>query len=212
MAVEMVRRDVEENGDVEHEALGQFELVGAELQHIDAVGAQRFEQQDRHAEIAAGLRLAPGLRQDMADQRGGRRFAVGAGNAGEMRLALGQCQQFDVADDRHAGGARLRRHRMRLRIAVRNARRQHQRPRRCEIGGAEIDDRQPGLSGGVALRRCIVPGHDRGAPPLQRGGGCQAGARQAEHSDLLVAELGDFDHRLTAASAWRARRSPGSKR
>ncbi len=53
VAVEMIGRDVEQDRDVENEALGQFELIGAHLEHVDAIGAERLERQRRYAEIAA---------------------------------------------------------------------------------------------------------------------------------------------------------------
>src|SRR6185437_1404976 len=85
VAVEVVGRDVEQNRDVEHQVVRQFELVGAELQHVSVVSAERLEQQRGYAEIAAHRYLAAGFGQNVGGQGCGRRFAVGAGDAGKTR-------------------------------------------------------------------------------------------------------------------------------
>ena len=70
-------------------------------------------------------------REDVADQRGRRRFAVGAGDSDIARVRLSAAQQFDIADDLGAGLARPQHGRMRLGKAVRDAGRQHQRRECC---------------------------------------------------------------------------------
>ena len=47
----------------------------------------RLQIEDRHADIAAELHVAPGLAQNMRDQRRRRRFAIGAGDGDEGRAA-----------------------------------------------------------------------------------------------------------------------------
>ena len=110
----MVGRDVEPDRDIGAEAIEQLELVGRELQHIEAARPERREIERAAADIAADLAAPPGLDEDMADQGRRRRFAVGAGDADETRLGLGAGQQLDVADDLLAGRARRRGDRMRL--------------------------------------------------------------------------------------------------
>ncbi len=105
----MIGRDVEQHGDVEDEAVGQLELIGAHLQHVDAVAIERLERQHRQADIAADLDLHAGGGKDMTEQRRGGRFAVGAGDAGEPRFAPVARQQLDIADDLDAGRAGARR-------------------------------------------------------------------------------------------------------
>ncbi len=212
VALEMVRRDVEQDGDVEGQALRQLELIGAHLQHIDAVGGEGRERQRRRAEIAADRHLAPGLGDDMADQRSRRRFAVGAGDADIARVGAALREQLDVADDLGAGGAGARGDGIGLRIGVRDAGREDERGNAGEVAGGEIDDGHACRRRGAALGGRVVPGHDAGAAALQRLRRDEAGAGEAHDGHLLAPERRHVDHAPTAASGWRARRSPGSRR
>ncbi len=202
VAAEMVGRDVQQHCDVERQAAGEFELIGAQLQHVNPVLAQRLEQQRGEAQIAAHRDLAPGLLEDMGDQRGGGRFAVGAGDAGEARFLAGERQQLDVADDRQSRLARQLGDRMRLGIGVRNAGRQHQRLGVRQAVPQKIGQGQPGILRGLALVGRVVPGQHARAAQLQRLGRRQARARQPQHGHGLIAEIRHRDHRLTSASAW----------
>ena len=75
---------------------------------MDARIVGRREIEDRHADIAAHRDVAPGFAQDMGDQRGGRRLAVGAGDGDERRVGRARgalaSEELDVADDLDAGG------------------------------------------------------------------------------------------------------------
>ena len=98
----MVGRDVEQHRDVAIEALGQVDLVARQFEHIDPAFGQRVLRQDRQADVAAHrARHARGL-EDVVDQRGGGRLAVGAGDPDHLvrrQLGPGAGEQLDVADD-----------------------------------------------------------------------------------------------------------------
>jgi hypothetical protein len=53
MAVEVVGRDVEENGDVEARRRAQLELVARHLEHVGAVLALPRQRERGHADVAA---------------------------------------------------------------------------------------------------------------------------------------------------------------
>jgi len=128
----MIRRDVEQHRDIAIEALGQVDLVTRQLQHIDAAFGQRVLRQDRQADVAAHRRRhARGL-EDVMDQRGRGRLAVGAGNADHLvrrKLGPGTGKQLDVADDLNAriGGT------LRDRVAV-------EREARSDDDGIELGE------------------------------------------------------------------------
>src|SRR3546814_16724432 len=67
---------------------------------IEAVFGHRLERQRRHAEIAADRGPPACFFQEVADERSGRRFSVGPGNADIARLGGGAGEQLDVAADR----------------------------------------------------------------------------------------------------------------
>ena len=194
ITVEMIRGDVEENGDVAVEAVGEIDLVGRKLEHIDPVLGERLLAQDRVADIAGHRRRQPGGPGDVADQSGGRRLAVGAGNSHHLvareRLA-GQSEQFDVADDRHAGVARLARDR----VAVERYARGHDDSRiAAEVSGQQIAD--PGLADdGIARLLAIVPGQYLRSAGDERVDGGEPGTGKAQHRIFLPGECGARDHR-----------------
>ena len=105
VAVEVVRRDVQEHGDVEGRLDGQIELVGGKLQDEGAVARHRREVEGGGSQIAADADAAgPGRAQQVADERRRRRLAVGAGDADVARLRQRAPEQLDVADHLDAGG------------------------------------------------------------------------------------------------------------
>ena len=169
MAIDVVGRDVEPHRDMGVEGLQQFELVGRQLQHVEAALAQRRQVERAAADIAADLAAHAGLGEDMADQRRRRRLAVGAGDGDEPRLVLGARQQLDVADDRLAGGARRGGHGMRLGKGAGNARADDQRGDARPVDARGVGDVQPGLRGGIARGGVVVPGRcSRCRPPSGR--------------------------------------------
>ena len=176
----------------------EIDLIGRDFQHINAPGRERLERQHRHADIAAHLRVAAGAFDEMRDQRGGGRFAVGAGDGDQRTIAAGlralAAEQFDVADDLDIGLVGERRRPMRRRMRQRHAGRQHQRGDvrpvefaqilRLEAGGLRLGD----------LLVVVVEGDDLGAALHQRARRQQAGTAEAEDRDLSSGERGDRDH------------------
>ena len=208
----MVGRDVEPDRDVGAEALEQLELVGRQLQHIDAVVAERRQIEHAAADIAADLAAPAGLVEDVADQGRRGRLAVGAGYTDEPRLRLRAGQKLDVADDLLAGRARRRRHGMGLGQTARNAGTddecRHARP----IDGRRLDDGDAGLGRRLARSGIVVPGDKVDPGGLERSRGRQAGARQPQHDERRTLQHAKIDHGLTGASRWRGRPSPGWRR
>ena len=80
----MILRHVQQNADGGAQRRRQIDLIGRHFQHVGTAGRERLERQHRHADIAAHLRVAAGAVDQMRDQRGGGRFAVGAGD-GDQR-------------------------------------------------------------------------------------------------------------------------------
>ena len=115
VSVEMVRRDVEQHRDVAIEALRQVDLVARQLEHIDPAFGQRILGEDRQTDVAAHRRRnACGL-ENVVDERGRRRLAVGAGDPDDLvrrKLGPGAGEQLDVADDFDSGLAGALRDRM----------------------------------------------------------------------------------------------------
>ena len=85
--VEMVGRDVEQHADrrARATARGRSGTTSISMTWTRFVG-RRLERQDRGADIAAHLHVAPGLAQDVGDERRRRRLAVGAGDGDERRV------------------------------------------------------------------------------------------------------------------------------
>ena len=102
-------------GALERTGLAETTRIVYTSDHGDNIGARGMWGKSTHYDDAAGVR------QDVADQRCGRRFAVGSGDADITRRTLRAGEQLDVADDLGAGGARPRDHRMRRRMAVRSS-------------------------------------------------------------------------------------------
>ena len=111
----MIGGNVKQHCDVAIECLRQVDLVAGQFQHVDPACRKRRLREDRQADIAAHQAGdARGL-QDVVDERGSRRLAVGAGDADDLvrwKIAAGLREEFDIADDGNAGGARLRRERV----------------------------------------------------------------------------------------------------
>ncbi len=213
VTIEMIGGDVEKHRHVEHHGGVELQLKRRQLQDIGSVACERTERQHRRSEIAAHLARASGRPQDVTDQGGGRGFSVGAGDADVGGVRLGAVEQFAIADDRAARGARAAYHGMRLRMREGDARTGHQGLGLLQVAVVKVHQRDPGRGGGVAVLRIIVPGPDRGVAVGQRAGGGHAGHPEPEDGDGLIGEEGQFDHRfLTATSTWTARPAPGWRR
>ncbi|MEJ0041972.1 MAG: hypothetical protein WDM81_07055 [Rhizomicrobium sp.] len=195
MAVDVVRRDVGKHRDVGHQAGREIDLVGRKFQHIDRLGSRRVEVEHRLADIAADLHVVARRREDVADQGGGGRLAVGAGYR-DHRAAAGHGgvgrhlarEQLHVADDVDAGGAGAFDDGVGFGMRQRHAGREHQRlqlvPR--PIGEGHDDGAEAGgFAAGLFL---VVPGIDMRAAGLHRRDRRHAAARQAEDADVPMRE------------------------
>ena len=110
VAIDMVFADIEQDADRRIETRGEIDLIRRHLDDVDPSHARRLQRQDRGADIAAHLRVVTGDPHQMRDQRGGGRFAVGAGDGDERRIrritASFAAEQLDIADHLDAGLAR----------------------------------------------------------------------------------------------------------
>ena len=102
VTVKMIRRDVENHGDVGMELLSGFQLEARYLEYRPAfVGAIVDERHNRDADVAANQGGQVASVENLAEQRGGGGFAIGAGD-GE-RMALEKTRgKLQFADDRQA--------------------------------------------------------------------------------------------------------------
>ena len=132
VSVEMVGRDVDEKSDAGAKRGREIDLIGRTFDDMHPSGGGRRQVENRHADIAAHRDLASGLLEHMGDQRGGRRFAVGAGDRDEGRVRRSRAalarEQLDVADDRNPRLVREIDGPMRLRMGQRHAGRRARTP------------------------------------------------------------------------------------
>ena len=198
MPVEMVRRDVDQESDARRERGRKVDLIGRTLDDVRAPGCGRRQVENWHADVAAHRHLAPGFFQHMRDQRGGRRFAVRAGDRDERRIrrpdAAFAREELDIADDRNPRCIRKVDRPMRGRVGQRHARREHEQLEAAPIGPREIDQRKAcggsAFSGGGA----VVPSRHLGAARNQRPRGRQSRAAETEEGDALTAHGLDRRH------------------
>ncbi len=121
VAVEMVGRDVEDDGDFGMEALDALELEAGDLQHVVGVrGRIRNQRDGGRADVAAHQHLVSAHADDFAGQRRGGGLAVGAGDGEDVSLEKPR-RQLDFADDGNALRARL----LQLRHVAGHARADH---------------------------------------------------------------------------------------
>ena len=164
MAVEVVGGDVEQHRDLADETEGQVDLEARQFEDVDAALGERLLRQNGEPDVAAEARGDARRCEDVVDQRGGRRLAVGAGDADDaVRRQFGprQREQLDVTHDGHVevlcGNDQ--------RCGVRNAGRDDERVEFGQIGRGQIDER-PGKC--RARRRAVVPRAHRRAARGQR--------------------------------------------
>ena len=145
--IEMVGRDVDQQADARRQRGREIDLVGRALDDMRAHGRGRRQIEDRHADIAAHRDVAPRLPQDMGDQRGRRRFAVGAGDGDERRVGRSRGalagEEFDVADDRNAGRLGAVDRPVRLGMGQRHAGREHEEPKPRQSASARSTSAKP---------------------------------------------------------------------
>ena len=192
MAVEMVGRDVEQDGDVAIEAEGQVDLVAAEFEDINAVFRERLLRQDGQADVAAEAGVAAGVGENMVDESGGGGFAVGAGDADDLvrRQAGARLRkEFDVADDGDPGGDR----RDEQRRVMGDTGGDDEGIEAGEVGFVKVGQRRSeGGAGGFA----VIPGEAMRTGGGQRGGGGPAAAGEAVDAVGAAGEGGGGDHSL----------------
>ena len=153
----MIGRYVQENADGGAQRRRQIDLVGRDFEHVTAAGCERLQRQRGDADIAAHLRIAAGMIDQVRDQRRGGRFAVGAGNRNQRtvqpaRRALA-AEQFDVANDLDAFEMRALHAPVRRRMGQRHAGRKHKRGDTGPVEFAEVPRRNAGGFGLFDFRR-----------------------------------------------------------
>ena len=133
VAVEMVRLDVEQHGDARLERTDPFELERRDFGDDPIVGAglHCFRDQ-RVTDVAADARRAAGIAEDVPDQRGGRRLALGAGDRDDRRASQ-TIGDLDLAIDGDVSAL----HEPHERVVERNARRE-------DRAGQRAGDRRAG--------------------------------------------------------------------
>jgi hypothetical protein len=107
MTVQMIGRDVEDDGDRGAEVYDSFQLEAGDFEHAPALrAASGNESGDRKADVSAYLRrLAAGVKNFSAQcSRGG--FAVRPGNCQDAALQKTR-RELQLTDDRSAEGAGL---------------------------------------------------------------------------------------------------------
>ena len=198
VAVEVIRREVEQDTDARMDRGRKVDLVGGALDDIVPRRFRRIERQHGAADIAAHLRVASGRRQHMRQKRGGRGFAVGAGNGDERRSRRARrplaSEKLDIADDFNAGLVREVDSPVRLRIGQRNARRQHEAGKAGPVGIAQVTDRYAFAHCGLDAVGIVVPRHHGRAACHERAGRGDARAAEPEQRDLAASGCGDRDH------------------
>ena len=203
----MVGGNVEQHGDVEGRLDGEIELIGGELEDDGPLARHRRQIERRRPQIAAHADVAgPGRMQQVTDQRRRRRLAIGAGDGDVAGLRQYAPQKLDIAHHLDAGVMRGSDHRVRKRHA--GARHQGCDPV-LGPGGAHLEAliarRRPRI-------RRVVPAEHAGTAGTERPRRGEAGACEPEHGDRAIAIERDPNHRLTSASASRARSGRGSRR
>ncbi len=216
---EVVRRDVEQDRDVEDRARRELQLVGATAR------AHRCRRPAAVPRQSCGVPILPptwtGLppwRRMWRDQRRGGRLAVGAGDADIARPAA--CARYSSSMSPRSGmpaALAARRDRMRRGMGVRDAGAQHQHLAAAPVGVGEIARSCPRLGRG-ARRLAVVPRPDRRAARPRARPRRAARPAEAEHGNDLACDVWDADglrHErmvLIAASGWRGRPAPAPRR
>ena len=178
----------------------EIDLVRRHLDDMDPPHARRLQRQDRGADIAAHLGVVTGDPHQMRDQRGGGRFAVGAGDGDERRIrrmtAPFAAEQLDIADHLDAGLARRKHRPVRRGMGQRRAGRQHQRREIRPRYLAQIRGDEARLGRFGQFFGAVVAGDHLGAARPQGVAARQPRAAEAEHRDRLAREGSDGDHDL----------------
>ena len=203
----MVRRDVQQDGDIEGRRLCQVELIGRQFQNDRVLRSGGSEAEYRRAEIAADLYRDAGSLKHVMDQRRGGRFAVCPCDADQRRAVVVFDKQFDVADDLSSRGAGAGDDRMGRRVRQRDAGAEHQRGNAGPVRLGEIGQRNVLIGGFRAGVRIVVPCRDSRPAGHQRTRSGAAGAAESEDRHVLRGTGCHGDHfcRSTSVSGWQGR-------
>ena len=120
VAVQMVRGDVGDNGDVGPEGIAAVELEAADFQHVVVVLLGCHLKGVALADVAAKAHVEACVLQQVVDERGGGGLAVGTGYADLFGVVVAPCE-LDFGDHRSALGDEF----LNQRSAVGNARALH---------------------------------------------------------------------------------------
>ena len=187
ITIEMVGRDVEQGRDVARQRLRDIDLVARQFEHVDPVRGQRILAEDRLADIAPHQARHARLFEQVVDQRGGGRLAVGPGNpddAVRRKLVAHLRKQLDIADQRDVRALGRGDDRM---AVERHAGRDDHAVEPLEVDHERIGERDPV---GHLLARFLtaVPGGHLGPAVDQHLHGRATRARKPEHGVALACE------------------------
>ena len=99
VAVQVVRRDVEQHSDIRTELHDAIELETAQLKHVIRVVAIGDEPGETGAHVAAHGHIQSGFVQDVMREQGGGGLTVTSGDRDDPTVAIA-VREFDLADDR----------------------------------------------------------------------------------------------------------------
>ncbi len=99
VAIEVVGRDVEDDGDLRMELLGGFKLEAGDFENVPGgVGRVFNEGDDGNADVAADLRGDSGFLKNFAEERGRGGLAVGTGDGEDLSFEEAG-GELELADD-----------------------------------------------------------------------------------------------------------------
>ena len=192
VAIEVVGRDVEDDGDCGMELLGGFELEAGDFEDgPGVVGAVVDQRDDRDADVAADQRGQAGLLQDFADQRGGGGLAVGAGDGEDLALEEAR-GQFEFADDGPAEVAHLHQFgRVERHAGADDDEVLAAKGEQAVTAGFDVDAlfEQGGNVFGQRFGAADVGDGDLGSAAAQKNGRGQAGFAQSDDENFFAFEL-----------------------
>ena len=205
MPVEMIGRDVQQDGCVRIEARGQVDLITRQFQHVVPPILEGREVENGGADIAAANRIEARRLQQMVGQRGCRGFSVRARDGDDGRNRPGPPplahENLGIPDDLDPMRMGELRGPVRLWMGERHAGGEDKRIHRAPIDGFQIDKRQPRSFRRLATLLAVVPGQNRSPAREQRAPRRQPRHSHSENGDGLARKGVRFDH-VTSASAW----------
>ena len=98
VAVQVVRRDVQQDGDVGFEVIHVIQLERTEFNHIVVVIFMRHLQRQGITDVSCQTDIESGLSQDIEDEGGRRGFSVRTGNANHLRMCVAR-SELNLRDD-----------------------------------------------------------------------------------------------------------------